>query len=343
MRKLKLQVVTFFLFFLTVSGIVVAGSIQNQICEPVISTNEKPSNSDFYFVHITDTHVVSKLYDHQETRKHWLISLLDYISSFDKPPAFVVITGDLVEWGEGFLGVLNYYAFTSCFYKNNTQFYADKNCTIPVYFTPGNHDHYPNRQLYNYHLFIDMTHKKDHNCYVVTYENLSLFFMDSGPVYYAKPSEWVDSLGYGLTKDEISWLDEKLSSCTTNHKIVLMHHPAVNIRNKNGGLFDVFVHNRENFIQLCEKYDVDVALAGHTHEARVFDAEEYQYENLAINTSNYPALFVQSDDCKEGVHYRNISIVGNDIWIEPSKEVNFTFFNDYKYESNSEIKVIYNK
>jgi len=37
-------------------------------------------------------------------------------------------------------------------------------------------------------------------------------------------------------------------------------------------------------------------------------------------------LFVQSDDCKEGVHYRNISIVGNDIWIEQSQEINFTCF-----------------
>ena len=326
MKKLKLQVLTTFLIFFMISGIVVAGSIQNQIDEPASSINENQGRNDFYFIHITDTHVVHKLYDHNETRKHWLISLLEDITSFDKPPAFVVITGDLVEWGEGFLGALNYHALLDCFYKNNTKLYADKNCSIPVYFTPGNHDYYPNRRLYNYHLFVDRTHIKDNDRYVITYENLSLFFMDSGPNYYAKPSDWADSLGVGLTNRDITWLDERLSNCTTNHKIVLMHHPAVNIRNEKGELYDVFVHNREKFIEVCEKYDVDAVLAGHTHEPRVFDAEEHLYENLPINSSKYPTLFVQSDDCKEGVHYRNISIVGNDIWIEQSQEINFTCF-----------------
>jgi 3',5'-cyclic AMP phosphodiesterase CpdA len=238
----------------------------------------------------------------------------------------VVITGDLVEWGEGFFGALNYYSFIQCFYKNNTQLCADKNCSIPVYFTPGNHDYYPYRELCNYHLFVDRIHIKDNDRYVITYENLSLFFMDSGPNSYAKPSDWANSLSIGFTHRDIIWLDERLSNCTTNHKIVLMHHPAINIRNENGELYDVFIHNREMFIELCKKYDVDAVLAGHTHEARVFDAEEHLYENLPINSSNYPTLFVQSDDCKEGVHYRNISIVGNDIWIEQSQEINFTCF-----------------
>ncbi|MCJ7572465.1 MAG: metallophosphoesterase [Candidatus Thermoplasmatota archaeon] len=339
----KLKIVTSFLIFLTISGTVVASSIQNQIYEPVISINNNQVTSDFYFVHITDTHVVNKLYDHQETRKHWLISLLEYIASFNKPPAFVVITGDLVEWGEGFLGALNYYALINCFYKNNTQFYADKNCSIPVYFTPGNHDHYPNRKLYNYHLFIDRTHINDNNRYVITHENLSLFFMNSGPVYYAKPSDWADSLGFGLTKDDIIWLEEKLSNCTTNHRIILMHHPAINIRNNNGELYDVFIHNGENFIELCKNYNVEIVLAGHTHEPRVFDTEEHLYETLPINSSNYPTLFVQSDDCKEGVHYRNISIVDNHIWIEQSQEINFNSFNNSRYESNSETRVTYNE
>jgi 3',5'-cyclic AMP phosphodiesterase CpdA len=326
MKKLKLQIVTSFLVFFIITGIIVAGAIQNHIDEPVIFVNENKSPGDFYFVHITDTHVASKLYDRNEIRQQWLISLLDYISSFDIPPAFVVITGDLVEWGEGFLGALNYYALIHCFYKNNTQLYADKNCSIPVYFTPGNHDYYPNRELYNYHLFIDRTHINDNDRYVIIYQNLSLFFMNSGPNSYANHSDVINSLGVGLTNDDIVWLDEKLNNCTTNKKIILMHHPAINLRNQNGEMYDVFIHAREQFIELCKKYDVDAVLAGHTHEARVFDGEEHLYENLPINCSKYSTLFVQSDDCKEGVHYRNVSIVGNDIWIEQNQEINFTCF-----------------
>jgi hypothetical protein len=150
--------------------------------------------------------------------------------------------------------------------------------------------------------------------------------MNSGPNSYAKQSDHANSLSIGLTNDDIVWLDEKLNNCTTNKKIILMHHPAINIRNDKGELYDVFIHNREKFIELCENYDVDAVLAGHTHDPRVFDADEHLYENLPINSSNYATLFVQSDDWKEGVHYRNISIVGNDIWIEQSQEINLTLF-----------------
>jgi hypothetical protein len=45
-----------------------------------------------------------------------------------------------------------------------------------------------------------------------------------------------------------------------------------------------------------------------------------------LNTSTYPPLFVQSDDHKQSIHYRNTSFVGNDIWIEQNHEVNFTCF-----------------
>jgi predicted MPP superfamily phosphohydrolase len=329
MKKLKLIVGSFFLVLLMINSTVISGSFQNQIYYNATPINEQKGTNDFYFIHITDTHVVHKLYDHSETRKHWLISLLQYVTSFDKPPAFVVITGDLVEWGEGFLGALNYCAFIDCFYKNNTQYYADKNRSIPVYFTPGNHDYYPNRHLYNYHLFVDRTHIRDNDHYTITYQNLSLFFMDSGPNSYAKPSDRENSLSVGLTNKDILWLEEQLLTCTTKNKIILMHHPAINIRNENGGLYDVFIHNRERFIKLCEQYDVDVVLAGHTHDPRVFDAGEHLYENLPINSSEYPPLFVQSDDCKESVHYRNISIVGRDVWIEQSQEVNITIVSDF--------------
>ena len=321
MNKLKLQVVSLFFIVLMLNGMVVVGSTQSPINEPAIVLQKNQSTGDFYFVHITDTHVASNWYDHNETRKHWLISLLLYVTSFETPPAFVVITGDLVEWGEGFFGALNYHAFIQCFYQNNTQLYADKNCSIPVYFTPGNHDYYPYRELCNYHLFVNKIHSKDHNHYVITFKNLSLFFMNSGPNSYAKYSDKINSLAVGLTNNDIAWLDEHMHDCSTTHKIILMHHPAINLRNQDGDMYDVFIHQREQFIELCKKYDVDAVLAGHTHEARVFDAEEHLYENLPMNSSMYPTLFVQSDDCKEGVHYRNISLIRNDLWIEPSYEV----------------------
>jgi len=326
MNELKLLMMSLFSTVLILNGIGLVGSIQNDKNEPAINLQKTQGTGDFYFVHITDTHVVNKCWDRNETRKYWLTSLLQYVTSFETPPAFVVITGDLVDWGEGSRGILNYYTFRQCFYQQNRQLYADKNCSIPVYFTPGNHDYYFFRLLCNYHLLVNTIALKDHDRYIVTYKNVSLFFMNSGPDSYATQSDRNNSLAVGLTKKDIAWLDEHLHSCSSSYKIILMHHPAINLRNEDGDMVAVFKHHRESFIELCKKYDVDVVLAGHTHEARVFDGEEHLYENLPINTSRYPPLFVQSDDCKQSVHYRNISLVGKDIWIEQSHEVNFTCF-----------------
>ena len=64
-------------------------------------------------------------------------------------------------------------------------------------------------------------------------------------------------------------------------------------------------------------------LAGHTHRSIVFDSNENVYESLPLNCSQYSTtLHVQSDDCKEGIHFRNITIVGDDIWINVSEELN---------------------
>jgi len=326
MKKLKSKVVSSFFIVFILQGTILAGAIQSPINQPAIVLNKNQRADNYYFVHLTDTHVAHNWYDHNETRKHWLISLLQYVTSFETPPAFVVITGDLVEWGEGFFGALNYHAFTQCFYKNNIQWYADKNCTIPVYFTPGNHDYYPYRMLWNYHLFIHRIPIKNHDRYMTTYKNDSLFFMNSGPNSYATYNDKINSRAVGLTNEDIAWLDQQLNGSSASHKIILMHHPAVNLRNQDGDLYDVFIQNRVQFIALCEKYDVDIVLAGHTHEPRVFDADEHLYENLPLNCSKYLTVFVQSDDCKESVNYRNISLVGNDMWIEPSQAVNVTSF-----------------
>ena len=99
-----------------------------------------------------------------------------------------------------------------------------------------------------------------------------------------------------------------------------MHHPAIN-RRKNGRMGGVIIRNRVEFIELCETNNIDLVLAGHTHNSRVFDSDEELYDNYPINSSQYSTLYVQSDDCKQSIHYRNISILSNDIWIEESVEL----------------------
>ena len=272
-------------------------------------------NDDFYFVHLTDTHIRHKIVDFTESTTTRLKTVLDKINSFEKPPAFIVITGDLCEWaGSDPIGALNSKAFISCFYEEDDQLYSDSDLTIPVYTTPGNHDYVISRNLKNYHKYIDKKHVEDEDKYNVTYEDLTLYFMDSGPNYYSDPKIILEFHGEGLYNDDIEWLDEELSNCKTSKKIVLMHHPAV------GEEQDLFIKNRKEFVDICENYQVDVVLAGHTHRDKVYDINDRYYKR-PLNCSNFTTLYVQSDDCKGSIHYRNISIIGQDIWIESNTEI----------------------
>ncbi|HHH80012.1 MAG TPA: hypothetical protein ENL13_03825, partial [Thermoplasmatales archaeon] len=269
---------------------------------------------------LTDTHVMNKMFDRSEVDKNRLQTVLTHITYFTRKPAFVVVTGDLVEWGSGLGGALNYRAFKECFYEKDDQLYADPDYTIPVYTTPGNHDYFWSRTLLNYHRFVDHNHIKENDRYTVTFGDTTLFFLDSGHNeinYEAKPMDWIYVLGSGLSVRDLEWLDESLNSCTSRHKIVLMHHPAVN-----WGKYDVISHNRQSFISICEGYNVDLVLAGHTHAARVFESNGTFYPNdvLPLNCSLYPTLYVQTDAIKEGYYYRNITISGNDVWLEPCEQ-----------------------
>jgi 3',5'-cyclic AMP phosphodiesterase CpdA len=326
-KKLKLRCGTvIILFLLVISGMTVKGIAKKEL----LNSNEERGvgtfSNDFYFIHITDTHVMNKVFDWHEVSKKRLRSLLDYVCTFEKKPAFIVITGDLTEWGGSRIsGALNCRAFASCFYEKNASFYADANYSIPIFTTPGNHDYCYNRNLMNYHRIIYPVDR-----YIVQYQDVSLFFMNSGPSYYEEVYNWVENIdGDGLYDDDMEWLESHLEKCNSSIKIVLMHHPAVNVRNTNGMMWDVLARNRETFVTLCEQYGVDVVLAGHTHEERIFDGNETFYStNTSLNCSLYPTLFVQTDDCKQGVHYRNVSISGDNIWLERCAELSVSVTDD---------------
>jgi len=326
MSELKLKLFVLFLVSLLVmTGLSVGGLskkmiINQKFCEEV--------SNDFYFVHITDTHILDSSVDNGKRQDNFQ-TLIDHIVSFEKKPAFVVITGDLVEWGgDCDSGAENFQAFVECLYKNDDQLYLDSAFSIPVYTTPGNHD-YRNVDLFevslfNYHNFIDNKHVEENDRYIITFEDLSLFFLNSGHDYFEDPDDWVRVLGDGLYDEDIEWLEDALSNCVSNHKIVLMHHPAINDDYVKGKMKDVIARNRDVFLALCDEHNVDVVLCGHTHVSKILDSDENVYDDSLFNCSQYPALHVQTSASKLGRHYRNISIVGNDVWLDKCKNVEKT-------------------
>ena len=279
----------------------------------------KTDNSDFYFVQITDTHVMDKQFDSYEKYKQNFVRVLEEINNFKEKPAFVALTGDTVEWGGSHAtGDLNYQTLLSCIYKKDGQLYADSSYTIPIYTIPGNHDYLWDNSLKNY-----KNNLRNEDKYVIDMGSVSLFFIDSGPNYYLEPWDWARVLGAGLFDQDIEWLEQQFSNHQSDKKIVLMHHPAVNYRDEKGIMIDVIARNRENFIQLCENYDVELVLAGHTHTSVVYDGDENKYNSYPLFCSNYPTLFVQTDDCKQEVNYRNVSVSSGDIIVHECVRIDF--------------------
>ncbi len=266
--------------------------------------------NEFYFVHLTDTHVMSKLFEPSGLSMMRIRMALDRFCSFVPKPAFVVITGDLVHWGGSWVsGALNCRAFAGCFYQQNGTLFADTNHTIPVYTTPGNHDYFFVRNLDNYHRYID-----DEDRYIVNCSGVSLVFMTSGAAFFGD--------GAGLSDDDMAWLDHALDVCNTSAEIVLMHHPAINTRNGQGVMEGVLARNREAFVSACNAHHVELVLAGHTHRSRVYDSNESVYnDSLGLNCSLYPTLFVQTDDCSDNINFRNVTVSGRTVWLESTVRI----------------------
>ncbi|EMR73783.1 putative phosphohydrolase [Thermoplasmatales archaeon SCGC AB-539-N05] len=291
------------------------------------------SNDDFYFVQITDPHIRFPLFDkihffngEKLDSKEKFETVINYVISFEPKPAFVVITGDVVDWASGNSGILNCLTFVGCLHKEDNQLYADEACSIPVYVIPGNHDYRRTTSLSNYYQYIDPNHSVRNNKFTVTHQNVCLFFLDSGHDYILQPKDWIKVQGSGLWSWDIKWLRDELENCNAEHKIILMHHPAVNWF---VNLFkkDVIHRNRRTFIRLCDDYDVELVLAGHTHKARVFSTENfipkhYCNEILPLNCSQYSSLYVQTASCVEDWAYRNISVKSNHVWLEKCEYVN---------------------
>jgi hypothetical protein len=107
---------------------------------------------------------------------------------------------------------------------------------------------------------------KDHDRYVITFKNLKpSFFMNSDPDSRATQSDinnsnacQPDQEGYRLVRGPSSMIVPPHPP----HKIILMHHPAINIQNEDGDMVSVLKHHREQFIELIEKYDMDIILTG---------------------------------------------------------------------------------
>ena len=240
------------------------------------------------FIHITDLHVSNALslvnsYDTNGVRFQCYIK---EFATLNPKPAFVIASGDITNIGnstpDGMYPSLTQYLFPPS--QTNPAvgaYFIDSAQTIPIYFTPGNHEYYTtlipptnNTTLLYYPEYVSPD-----TDYVINTTNAVIVCMRSG--YDDDRPIWVDwdithPEGSGLSASQCSWLRNVLSANSNKRKIIVMHHPPVDA---NGTDWDgtpltsvldtadgSILNNRTTFLNICDSNHVDITLAGHVHQ-----------------------------------------------------------------------------
>jgi formylglycine-generating enzyme required for sulfatase activity/predicted MPP superfamily phosphohydrolase len=283
------------------SVMVTAGEEPQYLVEGIM-----PVIEPFTFVQITDVHIGGVNAGEVERSLTKFKDTLETIRTVNPKPAFILVTGDDVEWNdESFFG-----AFKSILDAYILQEKSD-GFDIPVYFVPGNHDRrkwdlLEDDGLINYHKYIktpgqDITYLIPPDNYFFEYGGYLFIGLDSGKDFSVfdevisgrPPIIDLSPEGSGLTDSQMAKL---LSLDKDIPKIIFMHHPAINDRDDGtwednppapGGNDACISQNRKRFIDYCNDNNVQLVLSGHTHADKFFDADG----NVNLNTR---PLFIQT-------------------------------------------------
>jgi len=195
--------------------------------------------SDYYFIHITDTHLCSHLYNYEpgwstdSSEVEDLRAVIDDINLIN--PEFVVITGDFINEGE-----LEEYLDAKYYSRAQALLREFK---VPVYLTSGNHD------IGGW----DDTPPPDGNARRNWYtQNYSFNY---GPVHYIGLEAYLNYDNwrpgtYGsrsFTSGQMDWLDDDIAAASGSSAHVLFYHSDF------AGLIDL------------NDLGADMALWGHSH------------------------------------------------------------------------------
>lgn len=286
------------------------------------------------FVHITDLHIADGLsagdYDLNGAKFSQMQSTIE---NLNPKPAFVVASGDISHAGNGGPSGM-FPAITQHLFPANItnpvpgQLFIDSLQTIPIYFTPGNHDYRTGNvpPLSNSYLQYYSAYIAPDTDYVVVTTDAVILFMRSG--YDDNRSIIVDTNpmnpeGSGFTVDQLNWIRDTLTYYSNKRKIIIMHHPAVDVAGTNsdgtpftGTILDTadgsLLYNRMAFLNICDSNKVDVVLTGHEHQNVVADSAG----NVVSESWKAGTRYVQTGSCMFG-SYRIITIYPDSVSVGP--------------------------
>jgi len=275
----------------------------------------------FYFVHITDTHIV-----YLSKRPDRLDSVIENITSWSHKPKFVLCTGDLVEWGFLPDGEKNYVSLIQRLHmKGDYNYYLDAKCEIPIYFCPGNHDSRmayelaPPYSLICYGLFINPS-----TYYSKIVGDCAIFSLNSGSDCWPWGGfQWEDPLtwspvgdiwlpeGDGIyaqdlisLTDDLDGLDGLYNGRDDSHyvKIIITHHPRANPDPNADKKDGAFWEKRDEFKQICNAFDVDLVVSGHFPSGKEFNLDGGSW------SPDDGTLCMITDGVRDCYAWRNVTI-----------------------------------
>ena len=288
MRGLKILIILFTAVFLipASTGYIVDSRSRDY------NTRDSLEYNNFYFVHITDTHV--NIFGYPSNAQKYLKKVIGKLESSSNKPEFVVLTGDLVEFGgSGYFGAKNYREFLECVggKKNNLYFDGGRR----IYTTPGNHDYRPQNSLSNYYKYISSFDR-----YLIIYRNVVILCLTSGKDVIKEGK----LMASGLSSSDIYWIETNLKNFPDKIKIIAMHHPISSL-----------TRNKNKLISLCKQYNVEAVICGHTHRSRVRDIYGRGY-STPVDCYKVPTLIVETDACFHHGAYRPMEVSGNHLIIK---------------------------
>ena len=184
------------------------------------------ARADFTFIHTSDTHASAPEHKRVDT------DMFKEIAALNPKPAFVVSTGDTVDYG------------TDAEYAGFRQI-AKNLGDIPLYLAPGNHDVRWNPR--GEEGFTRGTGGKLYQSW--DYQNVHFVTLDSTVL--------LEHWGH-ISQEQLDWLGDDLKKVGPDRPVIIgFHHPI-------GGVYTT-VDNQQQLMDLVAPYNVVLWLQGHGH------------------------------------------------------------------------------
>jgi len=248
----------------------------------IICISALSSFAQYTFIHLSDMHVSNIPFEDSDTNAQYYQCYSKEFANLNPKPAFVVVSGDVSNCGnqspDGMYPVFTQYLYPPTLTNPGIgDYFIDSARTIPIYFVPGNHEYWValvNPPVSNDSLPYYKQYVTPDTDYAITTDLAVIVFLRSGPDSTITPQ---DKKGKGLSDQQCTYLRDILRIHSDKHKIIVMHHPAVNAigTNSDGTPFTGVItspddcsiaNNRNTFLDICDSNHVDVVLDGHEHQ-----------------------------------------------------------------------------